>query len=348
MPPENEAPIATAIHSETALSHSGAPTAPIALDRVSHDYGTRRALDELSFTVNRGEIFGLLGPNGSGKTTLFRILSTLMVPSGGRATLQGFDVAREPNQVRQQIGIVFQARSLDPKLTVAENLKHQGHLYGLHGALLRTRIQEVLTRVGLLDRSSDLVETLSGGQQRRVELAKGLIHSPEVLLLDEPSTGLDPGARRDLWLYLRTLRDQEGVTVLVTTHLMEEAEHCDRLAILNEGKLVALGSPAELKAQIGGDVVALETADPEQAAQLAAQLAGRFGVHPVVVDQFVRVEREQGHRFAAEIVEAFPGKIEAVSVAKPSLEDVFIDRTGHRFWNEPPAEAEKKKKGRRH
>jgi ABC-2 type transport system ATP-binding protein len=336
--------MATALHSETIPGRSGAPVAPIELDRVSHDYGTRRALDDLSFAVKQGEIFGLLGPNGSGKTTLFRILSTLMVPSGGRASLQGFDVAREPNQVRQQIGIVFQARSLDPKLTVAENLKHQGHLYGLHGGLLRTRIQEVLTRVGLLDRAKDLVETLSGGQQRRVELAKGLIHSPQVLLLDEPSTGLDPGARRDLWLYLRTLRDQEGVTVLVTTHLMEEAEHCDRLAILSEGKLVALGSPAELKAQIGGDVVALETADPDQAAQLAAKLASRFALHPVVMDRFVRVEREQGHRLAAEVVEAFPGLIQAVSIARPSLEDVFIDRTGHRFWNEGEQDTEEGEK----
>ena len=340
--------MATALHSETVSGSASAQTAPIEIDRVSHDYGTRRALEELSFTVHRGEIFGLLGPNGSGKTTLFRILSTLMVPSSGRATLQGFDVAREPNQVRQQIGIVFQARSLDPKLTVAENLKHQGHLYGLHGSLLRARIQEVLTRVGLLDRAKDLVETLSGGQQRRVELAKGLIHSPEVLLLDEPSTGLDPGARRDLWLYLRDLRDHEGVTILVTTHLMEEAEHCDRLAILNEGHLVALGSPAELKAQIGGDVIALETASPEQAAHLAQEIEGRFRVRAVVVEKIVRVEREQGHRFAAEVVEAFPGLIQAVSVAKPSLEDVFIDRTGHRFWNEPPEEAQPGKKKRRH
>jgi len=340
--------MATALRSDTIPGGTSARTAPIELDRVSHDYGTRRALEALSFSVSRGEIFGLLGPNGSGKTTLFRILSTLMVPSGGRASLQGFDVAREPNQVRQQIGIVFQARSLDPKLTVAENLKHQGHLYGLHGSGLRARIHEVLTRVGLLDRAKDLVETLSGGQQRRVELAKGLIHSPEVLLLDEPSTGLDPGARRDLWLYLRTLRDQESVTILVTTHLMEEAEHCDRLAILNEGHLVALGSPAELKAQIGGDVIALETANPEQAAQLAAKIEDRFGVHAFVVEKIVRVEREQGHRFAAEVVEAFPGLIQAVSVAKPSLEDVFIDRTGHRFWNEPPPEAEPKAKKRRH
>jgi ABC-2 type transport system ATP-binding protein len=266
-----------------------------------------------------------------------------MVPTSGAAKIEGFDVAREPNKVRQQTGIVFQARSLDPKLTVAENLKHQGHLYGLKGALLKTRIAEVLARVGLPDRAKELVETLSGGQQRRVELAKGLIHAPQVLLLDEPSTGLDPGARRDLWLYLRTLREQEGVTILVTTHLMEEAEHCDRLAILNEGRLVALGSPAELKSQIGGDVVMFETGSEEKAAQLAALMANRFVVGPVVLGNAVRVEREQGHRFVTEVVEAFPGMVDGVSVAKPSLEDVFIDRTGHRFWNETVAEDEANK-----
>ena len=220
---------------------------PIELDGLSHNYGDRLALDNLSFAVQPAEIFGLLGPNGSGKTTLFRILSTLMVPTGGSARIQGFDVAREPNRARQQTGIVFQARSLDLKLTVLENLKHQGHLYGLRGETLKRRSAEVLQRVGLSDRAKDFVETLSGGMQRRVELAKGLIHSPAVLLLDEPSTGLDPGARRDMWQYLRTLRDQEGVSILVTTHLMEEAEHCDRLAILNEGKLVALGSPGAIE-----------------------------------------------------------------------------------------------------
>ena len=172
------------------------------------------------------EIFGLLGPNGSGKTTLFRILSTLMVPSSGVARIEGFDVAREPNRARQQTGIVFQARSLDLKLTVAENLKHQGHLYGLRGSALKTRSEEVLRRVGLSDRAKDYVDFLSGGMQRRVELAKGLIHSPAVLLLDEPSTGLDPARAVICGNTCRTLRDQEGVSILVTTHLMEEAEHC--------------------------------------------------------------------------------------------------------------------------
>jgi ABC-2 type transport system ATP-binding protein len=308
------------------------PRPPIELDNLSHDYGSRLALDGLTFDVRPAEIFGLLGPNGSGKTTLFRILSTLMVPTGGHARLAGFDVATEPNRVRLQTGIVFQATSLDIKLTVGENLMHQGHLYGLSGSHLKSRSQEVLDRVGLTDRKNDLVETLSGGQKRRVELAKGLIHSPSVLLLDEPTTGLDPGARIDLWNYLRILRDEQGVTALVTTHLMEEAEHCDRLAILSEGKLVALGSPTALKAEIGGDIVQLETASADAATALGVRIADRFGVVPVVVDNAVRVEREHGHRFLTEVVEAFPGEIVSVSVSKPSLEDVFIQHTGHRFW----------------
>ena len=331
-----------------ASEEAVAGTYPIELDRLTHDYGTRVALDNLSFNVNEAEIFGLLGPNGSGKTTLFRILSTLMVPSGGHARVHGFDAATNANKVRQQIGIVFQARSLDLKLTVFENLKHQGHLYGLSGKRLTTRINEVLNRVGLSDRAKDFVETLSGGMQRRVELAKGLIHSPSILLLDEPSTGLDPGARRDLWLYLRNLRDEEGVTVFVTTHLMEEAEHCDRLAILNEGKLVALGTPFELKSAIGGDVVLFETASEAAAKSLAARMSERFVIDPTVLGSTVRLEREEGHRFITTAIEAFPGEINGVSVAKPSLEDVFIQRTGHRFWNETPAAATGKPKRKGH
>src|SRR5262249_27972973 len=202
--------------------------------------------------VGAGGWFGLLGRKGSGKTTMFRILSTLMVPVGGRAFILGHDAAREPSRLRREIGVVFQSQSIDLKLTASENLRHQGHLYGLRGRELSTRIRTVLERVGLADRAKDRAETFSGGMQRRLELAKGLLHGPKVLLLDEPTTGLDPGARRDVWQYLRILREQEQVTVLVTTHLMEEAERCDRLAILNEGKLVALGTPGELKREIGG------------------------------------------------------------------------------------------------
>jgi ABC-2 type transport system ATP-binding protein len=321
------------------------PDDPIVLSSLTHDYGTRLALDHLSFSVAPAQIFGLLGPNGSGKTTLFRILSTLMVPSGGLATIRGFNVATEPAQVRQQTGIVFQARSLDIKLTVEENLRHAGHLYGLSGKQLRARIADVLERVALADRRKDYVETLSGGMQRRVELAKGLIHSPAVLLLDEPTTGLDPGARLDLWQYLRMLRDEEGVTVLVTTHLMEEAEYCDRLAILSEGKLVALGSPEELKSTIGGDVVLFETESEAAAQSLAARMAGRFEVAPTVLANTVRLERENGHRFLTAVLDAFPGEVHAVSVSRPRLEDVFIRRTGHRFWTEATDGSVKEKEG---
>ena len=309
-----------------------------------HRYQDRTALRGVSFDVQPAELFGLLGPNGSGKTTLFRILSTLMVPTSGSATIAGFDAARQPGALRGHIGVVFQAQSVDPKLTAYENLWHQGHLYGLRGSELKDRIHEILTRVGLLDRAADLVETFSGGMQRRIELAKGLLHHPEVLLLDEPTTGLDPGARRDLWQYLQILRDQERVSVIVTTHLMEEAERCDRLAILNEGQLMALGTPEALTREIGGDVILLEARDPES---LADRIRKKFPVDASVMDKHVRLEIENGHRFVPDVVEAFPGEIQSLSVSKPTLEDVFIHRTGHRFWSEdaePATTAGKKKK----
>src|SRR6266480_7772405 len=308
-----------------------ATSSVISVQDLVHRYGDRTALNGVSFNVRPAELFGLLGPNGSGKTTLFRILSTLMIPVAGRALILGFDAARDPNNLRRHIGVVFQAQSIDIKLTAAENLRHQGHLYGLHGATLKARIQEMLTRVGLADRAREKAETFSGGMQRRLELAKGLLHHPSVLLLDEPTTGLDPGARRDLWQYLQILRDEEQVSVIVTTHLMEEAERCDRLAILNEGKLVALGTPAELKHEIGGDVILLDTRDAEA---LAEKIRARFEVDAHVLDGQVRLERENGHRFITDVVETFPGEIEAISVSKPTLEDVFIHRTGHKFWTE--------------
>ena len=313
-------------------SVSPAELAPaISVRDIVHRYGERTALNGVSFDVSRAELFGLLGPNGSGKTTLFRILSTLMVPVAGHATILGHNPAQDPDNLRRKIGVVFQAQSIDLKLTAAENLVHQGHLYGLRGATLKKRVAEILGRVGLSDRATDKAETFSGGMQRRLELAKGLLHGPNVLLLDEPTTGLDPGARRDLWQYLRILRDEEQVTILVTTHLMEEAERCDRLVILNEGRVVALGTPAELKQEIGGNVIVLETKDPER---LAGRIRTQFRVDTQVLENQVRIEKEQGHRFVMDLAQSFPGEIDSVSIAKPSLEDVFIRRTGHRFWTE--------------
>jgi ABC-2 type transport system ATP-binding protein len=313
--------------------------AVISVQNLVHRYENRTALNGVSFEVRPAELFGLLGPNGSGKTTLFRILSTLMVPTAGRTLVMGCDAAQDPARVRRQIGVVFQAQSVDPKLTAYENLWHQGHLYGLRGSLLTKRAGEILARVGLADRAKERVETFSGGMQRRIELAKGLLHHPAVLLLDEPTTGLDPGARRDLWQYLQTLRDEEHVSVLVTTHLMEEAERCGRLAILSEGNLVALGTPAELKGEIGGDVVLLDAA--RDAALLATRIRTRFHVEATVLGNQVRIEREEGHRFVPDLVEAFPGEIQAISVSKPALEDVFIHRTGHKFWSENEQDSEK-------
>jgi ABC-2 type transport system ATP-binding protein len=319
-----------------ALPVNPAPSAAVisvavAVRDLVHRYEDRTALNSVSFEVRPVELFGLLGPNGSGKTTLFRILSTLMVPTSGSATIAGVDAVRQPAALRRHIGVVFQAQSVDLKLTAYENLWHQGHLYGLRGPELKTRIEEILTRVGLLDRRNDRVETFSGGMQRRIELAKGLLHHPEVLLLDEPTTGLDPGARHDLWQYLQILRDQERVSVLVTTHLMEEAERCDRLAILNEGNLVALGTPEALTHEIGGDIILLEARDPQD---LANRIRNKFQLDATVMNSQVRLEIENGHRFVPEVVEAFPGAIQSLSVSKPTLEDVFIRRTGHRFWNE--------------
>jgi len=339
-------PTVVSFASSTALTDSSGP-AVIQVRDVVHRYADRTALNGVSFDVRPAELFGLLGPNGSGKTTLFRILSTLMIPTSGTAIIAGLDTVRDPGALRRRIGVVFQAQSVDPKLTARENLWHQGHLYGLHGAQLNKRIDEILGRVGLLDRASDRVETFSGGMQRRIELAKGLLHHPQVLLLDEPTTGLDPGARRDLWQYLAMLRDQEHVSVIVTTHLMEEAERCDRLAILSEGNLVALGTPGALTREIGGDVILLEAHDPQA---LADKIRGRFQVDAAVLDNHVRIEIENGHRFVPDVVEAFPGEIQSLSVSKPTLEDVFIHRTGHRFWNEEAeaaANAAKEKKGKK-
>jgi len=303
----------------------------VEVTNLVHSYGNRKALRGVTFSVKSGEIFGLLGPNGGGKTTLFKILSTSFPATSGDAVIFGKDIRLQADHVRRRIGVVFQSPSLDKKLTVRENLMHHGHIYGLRGGELHARMKEMMERLGVADRENAIVETLSGGLQRRVELAKGLLHRPQLLILDEPSVGLDPGARRDLWLYLEKLRDKEGVTILLTTHLIDEADRCDRVLILNEGLVVAMGTPDDLKDEIGGDIVVITTKDPEK---LRSMIAERFSVTPRLLNGKLRVEKENAHAFVSQAIENFSGMIESVTLSKPTLEDVFIARTGHRFWED--------------
>jgi ABC-2 type transport system ATP-binding protein len=298
---------------------------------VSHAYGPRPALTDLSLEIQPGELFAVLGPNGGGKTTLFRLLSTLIPLQSGSINILGHDLAREAQAIRHLIGVVFQAPSLDRKLTVAENIKLQAALYGVLARERSQRLAELLERFALRDRAGELTERLSGGLRRRVELAKGMIHQPSLLLLDEPSTGLDPAARSDLWQLLREQQHEHGTTIVLTTHFLDEADGADRIAILNAGQLVALGSPADLKSQVGGDSITIETSAP---AALAAAIQDRFPLAAKVIDGAVRLEAPDGHTWISRLAEAFPGRLTAIRLGQPTLEDVFIARTGHRFWRE--------------
>ena len=301
---------------------------PVEVKSLSHAYGDRSALTDVSFRINTGEVFAFLGPNGSGKTTLFKILATLIPVGSGVVTLLGHNLASESDQVRRHLGIAFQHPSLDLKLTVAENLRHHGHLFGIWGADLKHRIGKVLNQHELSDRADDLVETLSGGLRRRAELAKTLLHLPKLLLLDEPSTGLDPIAHRNLLETLKDLRETAGVTVVLTTHMLDEAEMCDRVGILNSGELVAIGTPDELKSHVSGDVVIVDSSAPED---LASKINRRFGYKATSVGDVLRVECDRGHEFVRDVVAAFSSEIRSVRYGKPTLEDVFIKLTGSRF-----------------
>lgn len=303
----------------------------IEVRQLTHFYGERQALQAISFTVARGEIFGFLGPNGGGKTTIFKILSTLLPVSEGEIRICDLMLAGSQMDIRKKIGVVFQHPSIDIKLTVEENLLHQGPLYGVRGAALRARTKTLLAQFGLIDRAHDYAETLSGGLRRKVEIAKSLLHEPDVLILDEPSTGLDPGARREMMSLLRQLQSQRRTTILLTTHLMDEAEKCDRLAILDEGNIVAIDTPDALKSQIGGDVISIRT---KQTDELAAHLRFKYSIHPNRIDGEIHFEHPHGHSFIPQIIESFPGEIASIRLSKPTLEDVFIAKTGHQFlWD---------------
>jgi ABC-2 type transport system ATP-binding protein len=319
-----------ALSSAAASPRLQSPTAGHAVEvsGVNFKYGETAALNGISFAIERGEIFGLLGPNGGGKTTLFKLLSTLVPLQTGTISIFGDDLRTSTAELRRRFGVVFQHASVDGKLTVAENLTHHGHLYGMRGRRLAERRTAMIVRLGLEARANDLVETLSGGMQRRVELAKALLHQPELLILDEPSTGVDPAARREFINYLAQLREQDGVTIVLTTHYLEEAERCDRLGVLHQGRLAALDTPANLKAQVGGDVVVINARDAEA---LRRKIAERMRIETALVDGLIRVERPRGHEFVKDVVDAFGGEIESVTFGKPTLEDVFVHLTGERF-----------------
>lgn len=303
----------------------------IEVDGLTHRYGNRLALTEVSFSIVRGAVFAFLGPNGGGKTTLFRILATVHPPQTGRVRVAGFDVEDELYTVRAQLGVVFQANSLDKKLTVDENIAQQGALYGLYGTTLRQRRDEVVAQLGLEPRRGDRVETLSGGLRRRVDLAKTLVHRPGILLLDEPTTGLDPGARSDLWRYLRQLQSEHGMTIVLTSHLLEEADRADQVAILHEGQIVAHGDPSDLRAELGGDSVTVESDAPDI---LCEAIYERWDADARVVDGEVRFACPPGSSWWTTLRETFPEHVNSIKLGRPTLEDVFIQKTGHQFWQE--------------
>ena len=290
-------------------------------------YGDRAALLGVDLTVAPGERVALLGPNGAGKSTLLAVLATLHPPAGGTARLGGVDVAAAPHAARRRLGVVFQGPSLDRRLTAEENLRLLGRLYGLSGGALGARVQEALAATGLAERRRDRVAILSGGLARRLELARALLTRPDVLLLDEPTGGLDPAARADLWAALAAASEQ-GPAVLYATHQGEEAERAHRVLVFDQGRVVAEGDPGTLKAAVGGDVIVLECDD---APALADELRAAFGGPVVAVGGEVHVERERAHELVPRLVESVPGRIRSLMLRRPTLEDVFVHFTGLRF-----------------
>jgi ABC-2 type transport system ATP-binding protein len=288
-------------------------------------YGDLIAVDEVSFDVVRGEIFGFLGPNGAGKSTTIKMLCTLAEPSGGTASVAGHDIRREQGAVRRNIGLVFQDPTLDQYLTADQNLRMHAELYGVPRAALAGRLTQVLEMVGLADRRSALVSTYSGGMRRRLEIARGLLHAPHVLFLDEPTVGLDPQTRSSIWRYINDLRTREDITIFLTTHYMDEAEYCDRIAIMDHGRIVVLDTPEALKAAVGQDRVQITTVDDEAA---LAALEQRFGIVGRFAEGQLTFSVPAGEEFVPRLFAELGVAIRSVSVSRPSLDDVFMSHTG--------------------
>ncbi len=294
-------------------------------------YGEVDAVRGIDLEVRAGEIFGFLGPNGAGKSTTISILCTLLSPTAGSARVAGIDVVQDSAGVRQRIGLVFQDPSLDDQLTGRENLEFHAFIYSVPAADRRRRIDEMLALVQLTDRARSQVKTYSGGMKRRLEIARGMLHQPQVLFLDEPTLGLDPQTRGSIWAHLNELRSRKGITIFMTTHYMDEAEYCDRIAIIDLGKIVALGTPDELKAMVGGDVVTITSSRPDDAAR---EIKEMLGVTPSRENGTLRMEVPDGKAFVPRLVRELTAPVDTVSMRRPSLDDVFLKLTGRAIRDE--------------
>ncbi len=301
----------------------------IVVEGLGRDFGAFTAVHAVDFTVRRREIFGFLGPNGAGKTTTINMLATLLKPTRGRAELAGFDIVQQPNQVRQSIGMVFQDPSVDIRLTADENLQFHAMIYNVPARLRRERADQMLAIVGLTERRKALVRTFSGGMKRRLEIARGLLHHPTVLFLDEPTAGLDPQSRNAMWGHVRRLRDEIGITVFMTTHYMDEAENCDRIAVIDHGKIQALDTPAALKRLLGGDTIVV-AGDSD----LQQDISAKYGLQAREVDGELHFQVEHGAEFVPRLAADFAGRIRSLQVKQPSLDDVFLHLTGRAIREE--------------
>lgn len=309
----------------TPLTTGTGPEAVISVSGLVKRYGDVEAVSGIDFEVRRGETFGFLGPNGAGKSTTIKILCTLASATAGTAKVAGYDTATERDAVRRNIGLVFQDTTLDTYLTAAQNLRFHAELYGVPKAAVAPRMRQVMEMVGLWDRKDSLVSTFSGGMQRRLEIARGLLHAPRVLFLDEPTVGLDPQTRSGIWAYINDLKAREDITIFLTTHYMDEAEHCDRIAIVDHGRIVAIDTPEALKASVGKDRVQIQTGD--NAAAIAA-LKSAFGLDAAVHEGAVTFSVASGEQFVPRLFSELQVPIQSVSVSRPSLDDVFMSYTG--------------------
>lgn len=290
--------------------------------------GKMKAVDHISFEVKKGEIFGFLGPNGAGKTTTINMLATLISPSDGKATINNFNIASQKNEVRKSIGIIFQDPSLDERLTAEENLRFHAKLYGIKKEDYKKRVKEVLELVDLWDKKNHIVKTFSGGMKRRLEIARGLIHYPKVLFLDEPTLGLDPQTRVHIWNYILEIKKKRNTTIFMTTHYMEEAEYCDHIGIIDYGKIVALDTPANLKKLIGEDVVCIES---KERTKLKKELELKYKLKVKEINHCLQIEISDGEKFLPRLLQEIKIKIDSIELRKPTLDDVFLSLTGRKI-----------------